>query len=69
MKLYITYGSGSDRANCYSVVEGTDYAECREIVNNVTHGKFAFDYTEDRFVGQVERFDLTKVELGPQVTI
>lgn len=67
MKLFVTYGCGSNLSGCYSVVEGKDYHECRAKVDEVTQGKFAFDYTEERFKGQAEKYGLKEVPLQPQV--
>ena len=67
MKLYVTYGSGSNLAGCYSIAYGEDYDECRKIANLHTRGKFAFTYTEAQFEGQIERFGLSEVPLQPQM--
>ena len=67
MKLYVTYGSGSNLAGCYSVAYGEDYDECRRVAMLHTGGKFAFTYTEAEFEGQIERFGLSEVPLQPQV--
>lgn len=66
MKLFITYGCGSNLCNCYSVVEGKDYSECRAHADEVTEGKFAFGYSEEKFKGQPEKYGLTEVPLQPQ---
>lgn len=67
MRLYITYGLGSNLANRYSVVEDEDYAQARARVNEVTGGKFAFTYSEKDFQGQPEKYGLREVPLQPQV--
>ena len=69
MKIYITYAFGSDKRNCYSIVEGADYAEARKKAYEATNGKYAFSYDEEEFKGQIERFDLHEIELGPQVML
>ena len=66
-KLYITYGNGTNLRNNYSVIEGESYSECRQIADEVTGGKFAFDYPEIAFAGQAEKYNLTEVPLQPQV--
>lgn len=66
MKLYVTYGFGSNLKNCYSVVEGADIATCYVIINEVTQGQYAFAYTEEHFAGQVEKYGLTEVPLQEQ---
>ncbi len=68
-KLFITYGNGSNLRNNYSVVEGEDYSACRAIADEVTGGKFAFDYPEEAFRGQPEKYSLTEVPLQPQVLL
>lgn len=69
MELFVTYGCGTTLANCYSVVKGRDFAECREYVERITGGKFAFTYTESEFAGQVEKYGLRLVPLQPQRTL
>jgi hypothetical protein len=66
MKLYVTYGMGSKLGKNYSVVEGLDYAICRRMVEAGTNREFAFDYTEEEFAGQPEKYGLTEVPLQPQ---
>ena len=66
MKLYVTYGGGYDQRDCYSVVEGASMDECRRTVNDVTGGRYAFYYTEDRFAGQPEQYGLRLIPLQPQ---
>lgn len=66
MKLYITYGMGSDRAGKYSVVEAPTRREAREIAQRETDGKFAFDYTEEQFLPQIEKYGLKEIPIGPQ---
>ena len=66
MKLYVTYGMGSKLGKCYSVVEGLDYGVCRRMVEAGTNCEFAFDYTEEEFAGQVDKYGLTEVPLQPQ---
>ena len=36
------------------------------IVNDVTGGRYAFYYTEDRFAGQPEQYGLRLIPLQPQ---
>ena len=66
MKLYITYGYGSNLKDCYSIVEAPDIPACYATINEVTQGKYAFAYTEEKFEGQVERYGLRKVPLQAQ---
>lgn len=63
MKLYVTYGFGSNLKNCYSVVEGEDIPDCYKTISNVCGTKYAFAYTEERFKGQPEAYELTEVPL------
>jgi len=69
VKLYVTYGLGSNLCNCYSVVEAESYVEARNAVDRVTGGKFAFDYTEKLFERQVDKYGLKEVPLQPQEMI
>ena len=65
-KFFVTYGSGTNLANCYSAIEADSYEQARQKAFEVTSGKFAFMYDEEQFTGQVERWNLTEVELQPQ---
>lgn len=67
MKIYVTYGCGSNLPNCYSEVFCENYGQGRAHVDAVTRGKFAFTYTEEDFVGQVEKYGLHLVPLQAQV--
>lgn len=66
MKLYVTYGNGYDQRHCYSIVEGVDIIDCMTQVQRICGPRYAFTYTEEDFVGQVERYDLTLIPLQPQ---
>lgn len=63
MKLFVTYGNASPVPNNYSVVEGDSIAACYKEINEVTQGLYAFAYTEEDFVGQVDRYGLTQIPL------
>jgi hypothetical protein len=65
--FYVTYGFGSNLAKRYSVVQGKDYRDARQLVDAVTKGKFAFMYSEEDFAGKAEKYNLTEVDLQPQV--
>ena len=67
MKFYVTYGCGSNLANCYSKVEAEDAHAGREAVRLVCGAKFAFFYDEEGFAGQVEQFGLREVPLQQQI--
>ena len=67
MKLYVTYGFGSNLKNCYSIVEGQDIPDCYATIQKVCGVNYAFAYTEERFAGQVERYDLVEVPLQAQI--
>ena len=41
MKLFSTYGCGSNLRNCYAVVEGENYKECCVHAGLITEGKLA----------------------------
>jgi hypothetical protein len=68
-KLYVTYGFGSNLRNKFSVVTGANYDECRAYVMDVTGGKFAFDYVEEDFAHQIDKWGLTEVPLQPQILL
>ena len=67
MKLFVTYGNGSNLRNNFSVVTGDSIAECYERIHRVCGPRYAFAYTEADFFGQTERYDLTEVPLQPQI--
>lgn len=65
MKLYVTYGCGTDKNRGYSVVEGEDIIDCMKQVSEACGPRYAFTYREDEFAGQVERWGLRELPLGP----
>ena len=67
MKLYVTYGFGSNLKNCYSVVEGEDILVCYKTINSVCGQAHAHIYAEKRFAGKVEHCNLTEVPLQAQI--
>jgi hypothetical protein len=67
MKMYVTYGCGSDRGGCYSVVEGNGYDDCRAQVEVACGEHFAFMYPEEAFDRAIAKYSLKEVPLGPQV--
>jgi len=67
-EFFVTYGLGSNLANCYSKVLGVDYGEARRLVDDVTQGKFAFMYDKQEFEGQAEEYGLTEVPLQAQIS-
>lgn len=69
MKVYVTYGFGSNLANCYSMVEGEDVSACYAEIDRVTDGKYAFVYDEENFKDQPEKYGLTEVPLQQQVKL
>lgn len=68
-KMFVTYGFNSDRAGCYSVIEASTWDDCVSELSAVCRGRYAFTYNEEQFEGQVERYGLREVPLGPQLTI
>lgn len=64
--FFVTYGSGSNLAGCFSVIESQTYGTARAVASRVTRNKFAFMYTEKDFAGQVEQYNLTEVPLQAQ---
>ena len=68
-KFYITYGNDSKLAHCYSEIESDSFMHGREEAMKVTKGKFAFFYDHSDFVGQITKFNLTKVPLQPAESV
>ncbi len=67
MKLFVTYGYGSNLRDCYSVVEGVDALECQNKIDEVCGEAYAFSYSEEDFADQAARYGLTEVPLQAQV--
>lgn len=65
MKLYVTYGCGTNLKQCYSVVEAEDFDIAIEAVFAGTRGRHSTTYSEDRFAGMVEKWGLREVPLQP----
>ncbi|QGH72740.1 MAG: hypothetical protein [Podoviridae sp. ctQNx1] len=68
MKVYITYGIGSNLSNCYSVVYGKNLETCMKRINRVTGGMYAFSYCEEDFKKIEEKYGpMIQVSLQPHV--
>jgi hypothetical protein len=65
--FYVTYGGGTQQAQCYSIVWAEDYSQARKTINESIGNKFAFVCDEAGFEGQVEKYDLQEIPLQPQV--
>lgn len=66
-KFYVTYGNGTNLKNRFSVVVAENYGKAREVIHEVTSGRFAFCYSEEEFKGQIEKYGLIEVPLQAQV--
>lgn len=72
MEVYcLTYGEGSNLANCYSAFYARDIAQARKIAFETTKGKHAFLYEPQFWIlddghTQAERYRLELVPLQPQ---
>lgn len=66
MKLYVTYGYGTNLRNCYSVVEGDTVSECYDKVVAGTSGKYACTYHEDQYADCIGKYGLREVPLQAQ---
>lgn len=70
---FITYGTGSHLANCYSTIYAKDIEEARKIAFRTTGGQHAFLYEPLYWVEggqtQAERYNLALVPLQPQYPI
>lgn len=69
MKFYVTYGNDSKLAHCYSEIESNSFMSARQEADRVTKGKYAFFYDAHDFVGQITKFNLTKVPLQPAESV
>lgn len=65
MKFYVTYGNDSKLSHCYSEIESNSFMTAREEAFRVTKGKFSFFYDAHDFAGQINKYNLTEVELQP----
>lgn len=59
---YFTFGSGQRHPTGYVKLFGT-WASTRERMNDVYDKRWAFQYTEDEFLGQEEKYNLTEVDI------
>lgn len=67
MKMFVTYGCGSDQRNCYSVVEGADVIDCIEKVQATCGRHYAFTYTDEQdFERQIRQYGLHEIPLHAQ---
>ena len=71
IKLYVTYGFGSNLANCFSIVEAESGQAAFDKVREVCGQSYAFTYPHDVWHGengrsQEDRYGLTEVPLQPQ---
>ena len=68
--LYVTYGCGSNLANCFSVVEAENAQAAFDEVCKVCGTSYAFTYTHNAWyqggTSQEKIWGLTKVPLRPQ---
>ena len=65
-KLYVTYGCGTNLADCFSVIEAPSMQECYDKLQ-VIEGKYSFTYDSDHFVGHAEKYGLTEVPLQKMI--
>ena len=65
MKVIVTYGSGTPLKNCYSIVEGKTYADCRKEIFRITEGKYSMDYPYEQYAHMIEEYNLKQVPLQP----
>ena len=49
-KFYFTFGFGTDKANCYTVIMANTYGEAREKMVERWGTKWAFQYSEEDWV-------------------
>jgi hypothetical protein len=49
MKVIVTYGSGTPLKDCYSIVEGETYTDCRKEIFQITKGKYSMDYPYEQY--------------------
>jgi len=70
VRVYVTYGYGTNLRNCYSVVEDETIDGAFEQINIVTGGKYAFTYQDEAdFQRQIKQYRLREVSLQPQVKL
>lgn len=65
MKYYFTFGFGTPYKDCYLEIEAENYDAAREEMVRLHGTKWAFQYTEEEFKGQVEKYNL--VPLHPSM--
>lgn len=64
MKMYITYSEDSEQAKNFSVIEGKDEDECRNIARALTGNSYELLWPEVIFPSIQSKFGLT--ETSPQ---
>ena len=65
MKVLVTYGCGTPLENCYSLVDGDTYEDCRKEIFRVTEGKYSIDYPYDEYAYMIQEYNLKEVPLQP----
>lgn len=67
VKVYVSYGYGTQQRNNYSVVEADTIEQAREEIHRVTRGQYAFAYDDEaQFQEQIRAYGLTEIPLRPQ---
>ena len=67
VRIYVTYGYGTNLRNCYSIVEDETMGGAMEQIHIVTEGRYAFTYTDEAdFQRQIKQYSLREVALQPQ---
>lgn len=64
MTQYFTFGYGTPYRNKYVKMEADTKALCRERMVELYGLKWAFQYDEDKFQEQIDRFGLEELEPG-----
>lgn len=65
-QFFVTYGFDSRQRHCYSVVEASDFQQAYQKVWAVCGDRWAFMYSEQGFLGQVQTYGLRRIPLQPQ---
>ena len=61
-RYFFTFGFGSEDKDKYFVIDAIDYIEARRIMFERFGTKWAFQYSEQEFDGQAEKYDLTELK-------
>lgn len=67
MKTYFTFGMGSVCRHGYVCIEAPDYASARAVAERQFGRDWAFDYDEEKFLSQIEKYGLHEITVAERM--